>query len=155
MAASSSSTRSSSSSSSEIEDWSLNNVGSKPKITPMQGRIIRHLDRMNWAIRVCVVIGLVALVATIVLVCLTAAEYVHPFIALYTFSGFIGSFLVMGAINSCQRSIASKNSIDLDEYYAVKESNPKKKKEITDKSEKKKKEKTDKTNKADKKTKKK
>jgi hypothetical protein len=93
----------------------------------LRGRAIAHLDRMDWTIRVCVVLSLVALVATVVLLGLSMAEYVNPVLPLYTFSGCIGPFIIAKIIDCYQHRLAKKNRIDLDDYYAVRQPIPKKK----------------------------
>jgi hypothetical protein len=95
------------------------------------GRIkaIRHLDRMNWAIRVFVVISIVALVATIVLLGLAQAEYVEPQFPLYAFTACVGPFFVMAAIHCCQQAVASKHNIDLESYFRSKQRVPPKEEE--------------------------
>jgi hypothetical protein len=87
-----------------------------------RGRAIKHLDRMHRAIRVFAVISIILLVVTIVLLGLAQAEYVHPLLALYTFSGCIVSFIVIKAIDCCQQAVATKHNLDLQEdYYRVRQ----------------------------------
>jgi hypothetical protein len=88
----------------------------------MGSKAIKHLDRMNWAIRVFVVVAIISLIATIILSGLALFEYLPPHLPLYSFSACIASFLVMKAIDCCQQSVAKKNGGDLQQnYYSVRQ----------------------------------
>jgi len=116
--------RSTKSSSIELSSKSLS---SSTKRGIMRGRAFAHLDRMDWAIRVLVVLAIVSLVATIVLLGLAMAQYIQPLLPLYTFSGCIAAVIVAKTIDCCQRSIAKKNQIELEEYYDARQPIPQKK----------------------------
>jgi len=97
------------------------------------GRAIKYLDRMDWAIRVFAVISVILVVVTIILLGLAQAEYAHPLLALYTFSGCIGAFIVIKAIDCCQQFVANKHNLDLQDYYHAKSLSKKKKTKNEDK----------------------
>jgi hypothetical protein len=107
----------------------------------LQEKALCKIDCLNWTIRVFMVAGLVALVATIVLLGLTLARMVPPLSALYAFTGCIGTLVIAKIIDCIQQSIAKKAGLDLRAYYAHREPipppKPKKGKEVAKPEEKK------------------
>ena len=103
---------------------------SQRSILKRQG--IVYLDRIEWVVRAFALCAIISLVASIALLALAQGEYVSAVYSLYTVGGFIGSFLVLKAIDCCQQAVAKKFHIDLqDDYYAAKQPPPpKKKKEV-------------------------
>lgn len=93
----------------------------------MNRKGVRHLRRIDIAIKIFATVAVVAFVATIVLLGLAQAEYVHPLPAFYVFSGSVASLLIVTAIDCCHREVAKKYKIDREAYYAVTQPPPKRK----------------------------
>ena len=92
------------------------------KVTyPMKDRAKKHLDRMERGMQAFAIIAVVALVAAIVLLGLSQADYVHPLSALYSFSGALTCLAIAKMIDCCHQSVAKKNHIDRKRYYALRQ----------------------------------
>lgn len=93
----------------------------------MNRKGVRHLRQLDIAIKVFATAAVVAFVGAIVLLGLAQAEYVHPLLALYVFSGSVASLLIVTLIDCCHRQVAKKFKIDREAYYAVTQPLPKRK----------------------------